>query len=65
MFAKFLGAYNESNLELKWSKDEPYVISDSLQLTEFSLGTIAVEYATTSISTPSTSGWGKMHPVKV
>lgn len=54
-------AYNESNLELKWSKEEPYIISDSLQLTEFSLGTIAVEYATTSISTPSTSGWGEAY----
>ncbi|XP_050298946.1 pH-sensitive chloride channel 2-like [Anthonomus grandis grandis] len=52
-------AYNESNLELQWAKDEPYVISETLQLTEFELDKIRVEYAKTTISETSGNGFNE------
>ncbi|CAG9767208.1 unnamed protein product [Ceutorhynchus assimilis] len=50
--------YNDSNLELQWAKTQPYIISEHLQLTEFSLGSIAVESTKTSKFDPATiSAW--------
>ncbi|KAL1488943.1 hypothetical protein ABEB36_014727 [Hypothenemus hampei] len=50
-------AYNDSQLELSWFKDEPYRISENLQLTEFTLQHISTQYDKTSISTPASSGF--------
>ncbi|XP_066261820.1 pH-sensitive chloride channel 2-like [Euwallacea similis] len=54
-------AYNETNLELQWAKDKPYIISENLQLTEFMLEAISVEHAKTSISNPSNSGFNETY----
>ncbi|XP_030755338.1 glycine receptor subunit alpha-2-like [Sitophilus oryzae] len=43
-------AYNETDLQLQWLKDEPFGIADNLHLTEFSLYEIWVENMTSSTS---------------
>lgn len=49
-------AYNESNLQLEWVKYNPFIISESLRLTEFSMDEVWVDYSTTPLSDDS-MGW--------